>query len=404
MSPLVTSPIPAGLFNPLRLQFMFSAWLETVPFLFLLVFLALSLTAVARGATLTVDSGVVLAARLRLSPVTIGATIVSLGTTLPEGVIAIAAGLSGAPDLALGNAIGSIICNAGLILGVAALIRPLPLTPRVARRQGSLQLGALALLVLLALVSALAQAGSAGTGGPAGFTQTPPSIPRAGGGLLLLLLLLHVRHQIRAATSRANSDRRGRAAGFGGSPASTLTKLVDTQSVRAQYPAPRDPIEASPREGRTSLPLIVLGVGLILLVVGSQILIPAVEEIARRLLVPQSIVAATLVAFGTSLPELVTAIQASRKGHGSLAVGNVTGANVLNVLFVVGAAVAISPEGLQVHPSFFLHLFPAAFVLLAAFRFAARAPRKYLGRWAGAILITAYAGTIITGAILQLGP
>ena len=95
-----------------------------------------------------------------------------------------------------------------------------------------------------------------------------------------------------------------------------------------------------------------------LVVASAQVLIPAVTGVATRLQVPESIIAATMVAFGTSLPELVTAVTAARRGHGELAVGNVVGADILNVLFVAGAAAAVTPGGLAAGQQFFVVLFP----------------------------------------------
>ena len=107
---------------------------------------------------------------------------------------------------------------------------------------------------------------------------------------------------------------------------------------------------------------LILAIGAVVLL--SHVLIPAIKIAAERIGVPASIVAATLVAFGTSLPELVTAVVASRKGHGDLAVGNVIGADILNVLFVAGASAAVTREGLQASPDFFRILFPAMLLVL----------------------------------------
>ncbi len=105
------------------------------------------------------------------------------------------------------------------------------------------------------------------------------------------------------------------------------------------------------------------------LVIGSsKILIPAVEITAIRIGIPQGVIAATLVAFGTSLPELVTAITAVRKGHGELAIGNIVGADILNVLFVVGAAAAVTKGGLTVPVSFYKLQIPTMLIIIFAFR------------------------------------
>ncbi|MGJ3242696.1 MAG: sodium:calcium antiporter, partial [Opitutales bacterium] len=133
---------------------------------------------------------------------------------------------------------------------------------------------------------------------------------------------------------------------------------------------------------------LVLGIALVL--VASQILSPAVEETALRFNVPDSIVAATLVAFGTSLPELVTALTSVRKGHGELAVGNVIGADILNVLFVSGVSAAVTTTGLVAGPFFFSFLFPAMLVLLVIFRIGIFAGKTHLGRSFGALMLVLY--------------
>ena len=128
-----------------------------------------------------------------------------------------------------------------------------------------------------------------------------------------------------------------------------------------------------------------------LVLISANALIPGVAEAARRLSVPDSIIAATLVAFGTSLPELVTAIKASIRGHGELAVGNVIGADILNVLFVAGAAAAVTPGGLLAGPQFFKVLFPAMVFILLVFRVGVIFSGKAMKRSFGIVLLTAYA-------------
>ena len=122
----------------------------------------------------------------------------------------------------------------------------------------------------------------------------------------------------------------------------------------------------------------------------ARVLIPAVQEAATRLHVPEDVIAATLVAFGTSLPELVTAVAAARRGHGELAVGNVVGANVLNVLFVAGAAAAVTPAGLAAEGHFFSVLYPAMLFILVVLQLGMVGSRDRLKRPFGFVLIAAY--------------
>jgi cation:H+ antiporter len=131
--------------------------------------------------------------------------------------------------------------------------------------------------------------------------------------------------------------------------------------------------------------------GLLLVLLSSKILIPAVQDTAVRLSVPESIIGATLIAFGTSLPEFVTAITAVRKGYGELAVGNIIGADILNVLFVAGAAASVTRGGLVAQPFFFQLLFPAMLLILVVFRLGVFFSKKELKRGFGVVLLSVYA-------------
>ena len=132
-------------------------------------------------------------------------------------------------------------------------------------------------------------------------------------------------------------------------------------------------------------------VGCFFVVLSSMTLIEATVTIAKGVGIPQAVIASTVVAFGTSLPELVTAVTAARKGQGELAVGNVIGADILNVLFVAGAAAAITPNGLPAEPIFFKLQFPAMLIILLCFRIGIFAAKDgLLTRPFGAFLVTVY--------------
>ena len=132
-------------------------------------------------------------------------------------------------------------------------------------------------------------------------------------------------------------------------------------------------------------------------VAAAEVLIPAVTAAATRMHVPESIIAATLVAFGTSLPELVTAVAAARRGHGELAVGNIVGADILNVLFVSGAAAAVTPSGLAAGPQFFAVLFPMMLFILVVFRIGIFFSGSMMKRPFGYVLLAAYVIYLVVG-------
>ena len=324
-----------------------------LPLWILFGIIAVSLFALAQGADLLVEEAVALSAKWGVPKILIGATIVSLGTTLPEAAVSVFAAVQGNPGLALGNAVGSVICDTGLILGLATVIAPLPLDRRLVNRQGNIQLGAGVLLVVLSLpFSSLTT-----------VMETGGRLPQQVGFLFIGMLVVYIWFTIRwARTSGADSG-------------------VDTEARAPEI-----------KSDAASLPLVVikLAFAIGLVVVSSQILIPTVEETALRLNVPDSIIAATLVAFGTSLPELVTAISAVVKKHGELALGNIIGADILNVFFVAGAAASVTSEGLEAPVHFFRLLFPAMLFILVVFRSGIALSGTHLQRPFGFVLLGCY--------------
>jgi len=318
-----------------------------LPNTFLIVSIGALIAALVAGAHLLVEEAVTLSVKWGVSKVVIGATIVSLGTTLPEAAVSVLAAIQGEPGLALGNAVGSIICDTGLILGIATLITPLPLVATVVGRTGRLQIAAGFLLVLSCLPYSSI---------PTAFTEGG-RLPQFMGFVFVALLIAYLWLSIRWAGQDAPS---GEDAGM----------KVDESGV--------------------SYVLAKLIAGVALVVIASRLLIPAVQETAMRAKVPESIIAATLVAFGTSLPELVTAVTAACKGHGELAVGNVIGADILNVLFVTGAAASVTPGGLHAPSHFFCVLFPAMLGVLIVFRIGVVFSKDKLKRPFGVVLLVVY--------------
>jgi cation:H+ antiporter len=306
-----------------------------------------SFYALAKGADWLIDEAVTLSERWRVPKALIGATIVSLGTTLPEAAVSVLAAVQGNPGLALGNAVGSIICDTGLILGLAALISPLPLVKSVVNRQGFIQVAAAVLLVVLAFPF---------FGGQDVFLAGG-NIPRWAGFLFLGLL---------------------------GAYLSVSILWARCDNLTGNF----DLIKTDPRPMFWVFSKLACGAGLV--VISSQVLISAVEVLAVRISVPSSVVAATLVAFGTSLPELVTAMPAVRRGPGEIAVGNIIGADILNVLFVTGAATAATRGGLEVPPIFFTLYFPAMLGILFFFRVGVWLSGDHLKRWVGGVLLMIY--------------
>ena len=310
--------------------------------------LVASLAVLGKAADWLVDEAVVLSERSHIPKVVIGATVVSLGTTTPEAAVSVLAAFQGSPGLALGNAVGSIICDTGLILGLAAVIAPLPLDRKIVNRQGWIQFGAGVALVAACFPWA----------GPEKVFTEGGGLPQWVGIVFLVALAAYLGFSIRWARGERYGPR------------------LEEHEKDAQAPT-------------IFVGLKLLG-AVAVVVAAAHILIPAVTEAAMRLNVPKSIIAATLVAFGTSLPELVTAVTAARRGHGELAVGNIVGADILNVLFVAGAAAAVTSEGLQAGGHFFLVLFPVMLFVLLIFRVGIYFSGDRMKRPVGFALLAAY--------------
>jgi len=294
----------------------------------LLVFVAISIALLVFGADRAVMAAVRLARAIGMSTVIIGATVVSLGTTSPEAFVSVTAAFKGKGGLALGNGVGSIICDTALIFGLCCCIGRLPKDRFILRRHGWLQLGSGVLLAGVLFGLAWLNGGFVGV-----------MIPRAVGVVFLALLVGYMWISVRWArqhpTELPEHERKAAEGAAGAKVARSVAELV---------------------------------VGLALVLVGSNLLIGSVEVLALRCQVPRSVLAVTLVAFGTSLPELVTGIMSIVKGHPELLIGNVIGADILNVLFVVGASATAVPLGVPLE-FYYLHILVMllALVLLRTF-------------------------------------
>ncbi len=303
----------------------------------------------AVGADRAVSAAARLARFLGLSTVIIGATVVSLGTTTPEAVVSVRAALRGDPGLALGNAVGSIICDTALIFGLCCLITRLPMDRFVLHRHGWLQFGSGALLTVTALLLWW-QSGDI----------NEVYIPRWVGLVYLGLLGAYLYVSVR--WTRQHPE------------------LIPDQAMADTG--------AEKKLLATVLAIATLGVGLVLVVFGSELMIGSVSVISLRMGVPKEVLAATLVAFGTSLPELVTALASILKGHPGLLVGNIVGADILNVLFVTGASA--SAVDLKVEPMFFQFMLPVMMGTLLLFRLYVLFGRDRFHRWQGIPLLAMY--------------
>lgn len=311
-----------GVFRLIGDETVLQHFVQGLPAIALIGVIVVCIVVLSKGADWMIDGVVHLARRTGLPRIVIGATIVSLGTTMPEAVVSVMAAWMGNPGLALGNGVGSIIADTGLIFGLTCLLTVVPVNRFILNRTGWVQVGTATLLVIISLL-ALA------------LMPEGPVLQRWVGFLFLALLGGYM--YITYLWARQGSE------------AALVEEVVDDSELLSLV----------------KCWLMLLG-GLTLVVLSARILVPSAAEIAQRMGVPEDVIAATMVALGTSLPELMTAIAAVRKGHPEIMVGNIVGADVLNCLFVIGAAAAARP--LEIPANFFSFHFPAMILILYSFR------------------------------------
>ena len=305
---------------------------------------AVGLVCLIKGGDWFVDGATGIARRFRLPELLIGATVVSIGTTLPEVMVSTSAALSGHGEIAYGNAIGSVICNTALIAALTAAIRP-----------GKVDRAALKTPVIWFFLSAAVYAAVAYTTGyfsrPVGF----------------VLLALFAAYMI-----------------------STVRQMMKNPSAADAED------DGAAKEQPLWKDLALLVVGAALIAVGARLLVDNGSLIAKALGVPESVIALTFVALGTSLPELVTAITSLVKGHSALSLGNVIGANLFNLVLVSGASVALSPFPIPQEATIagrnasLVMDFPVMFAVMLLLTVPALARGK-LARWQGVTLLCIYA-------------
>ncbi len=303
----------------------------------------LGLVLLIKGGDWFVDGATDIAEHFHVPELIIGATVVSLGTTLPEVMVSATSALSGHGEIAYGNAIGSIICNTALIAAITVAVRPAPVDPKSLVLPVGFFFAAAAVYCVNAYLT--------------GYFGRPI------GAVLLLLLGLYLYFTVRQGLKNP------------------------TQTAQE---------EQSPQERTLWKSIVMLIVGAALIAVGANLLVDNGTLIAQALGVPESVIALTFVALGTSLPELVTAITSLVKGHGSLSLGNVIGANILNLVLVSGVATILRPFTIPQSNTLFginaslvldipLMLFVMAFLTIPAL------VTKKLHRSQGIILLLVYA-------------
>jgi cation:H+ antiporter len=305
------------------------------------------------GAEVLVRGATRLAAALGVSPLVIGLTLVAFGTSAPELAVSVQAALAARPEIALGNVVGSNIFNVFLVLGLAALLAPVPVAQRLVWLDVPLMIAASALLWVLAA----------------------NGLGRLDGLLLLAGLTAYTLFV-------ARESRR------------------ETDAIREEYARQFGPPVRRAGGGRAwRLDLLLIGGGLGLLVLGARWLVDGAVALARMLGVSDAVIALTIVAAGTSLPEIATSAVAAVRGERDIAVGNVVGSNLFNVLGIAGVAGLLAPAGIP-RMSALLHFDLPVMVAAAVACLPIFFTGHVIARWEGALFV-AYYGAYTTYLFLN---
>ena len=320
-----------------------------------IVLLVLGFAALIKGADWFVDGSAALARTFRVPGVIIGLTIVAMGTSAPELAVSTSAALQGANEIALSNVTGSNIFNLLMVLGVCALIRPIPIERGILKRDFPLSIAAA--VAVLAAVGLPMLTGAVKL--PVGMAENVGVISRGFGIALLVVFAAYL----------------------------TLLIILGKKNKTAESDEPPVPVIKS-------VLLIVFGVACI--IIGGQLVVNNAVAIAAFFGMSQTLIGLTVVALGTSLPELVTSIVASRKGENALAVGNVVGSNLFNLLLILGVSATIHPIAVNLASVLDLGILIVVSVITLLFCLT-----KRISRVEGAVMVLLYASTIAF-AILRL--
>lgn len=300
--------------------------------------IVVGVTMVLVGADRLTEGASALARRMNIPEIVIGLTIVAAGTSAPELFVSLVSALKGTPDLAVGNVVGSNTMNCMLIVGCAAMVAPMTISRSTVKKDIPFSIGATALLILLAFDSFLG---------------------RLDGIILLAGFTAFMTYSFLVVKGHGDA-------------------LPDQSEVTAQENRPRHPL----------LSCFYVLLGLALLVVGSNVFVDRASSLALALGVSEGVVGLTVVAGGTSLPELATSVVAARKGQSAIAIGNVIGSNVFNILLILGLTATISPLAIEGITTLDMAVMFLSVTLVWFFS----RTRYTVERWEGAVLVLGYLG------------
>ena len=306
-----------------------------------IVLIVVGVALVLWGADRLTEGASALARRMNVPEIVIGLTIVAAGTSAPELFVSLVSALKGTPDMALGNVVGSNIFNTLLIVGCAAVVAPMMISKSTVKKDIPFTVVASVLLIIICMDN---------------WSSTDISghfISRTDGLLLLAGFAVFMAYTFRVATKNG----------------ATATEAA-----------------AAPMGVWKSLLFVVVGLGC--LIFGSNLFVDSATSVARELNISEGVIGLTIVVGGTSLPELATSVVAARKGQSAIAIGNVIGSNVFNVLLILGLTATISPMQIQGITLVDLSVMMVSVLMVWAFSFT-----KYtVARWEGAVLVLIFLG------------
>ena len=299
-----------------------------------ILFIVIGIVLVLWGADRLTDGAVAVAGKMKMPQIVIGLTIVAMGTSMPEFCVSLISALKGTSDLAVGNIVGSNIFNTLLIVGVSALVAPMSIMKTTVRKDIPFALVASALLLIMCLDG---------------------DISRIDAAILFVMFLIFMYITLRGAKAQGT-----------------------------------DVEEKEKKPMATWLSVVWILVGLACLIGGSNLFVDGATAVATKLGVSEAVIGLTIVAGGTSLPELATSVVSARKGNSGIAIGNVLGSNVFNILAILGLTGVISPMTLKGITMTDLSMMVISIILIWLFSFT-----KYkIERWEGAILTAVFVGYI----------
>ena len=305
-----------------------------------IVLIVIGVAMVLYGADRLTDGASALARRMNVPEIVIGLTIVAAGTSAPELFVSLVSALKGTADLAVGNVVGSNTMNCMLIVGCAALVAPMTISKSTVKKDIPFSVGASVILMFLALDDYMDHIE----------------------GVLLLIA-------------------------FAGFMAYTLTQARQSQTKQQQAgQIEEEPAPQTVEQQNLWLSIVFVLLGLTMLVVGSNLFVDAASRVAYTLGVSEGVVGLTIVAGGTSLPELATSVVAARKGQSALAIGNVIGSNVFNILLILGLTATITPLDIDDITIVDMSVMLLSVVMVWLFS----RTRYTVERWEGGLLVLLY--------------